>query len=225
MTGKRAGRVMATVAGLAALATGCTNTQLQGDSSSYLIINSLQAASVQSAGAASPTFGGVLDSDVCVHPVVDNVVLACPAIVGDRSVFEDLGKVSLTLALKNPGSAASPTSPTAANFITISQYHVDFIRSDGRNTPGVDVPYSFDGAVTGTITGDGGALSFPLVRVQAKFEAPLSGLANLGTTVSISTIAKVTFYGTDQAGRDVSVAGQISVNFADWADPKSGSGS
>jgi hypothetical protein len=35
----------------------------------------------------------------------------------------------------------------------------------------------------------------------------------------ISTLAHVTFFGHDQTGREVSVTGTISVNFADWADP------
>ena len=45
-------------------------------------------------------------------------------------------------------------------------------------------------------------------------------LRGLGGSVLISTIADVTFYGRDQAGRDSSVTGQISVNFADWGDPE-----
>ena len=36
----------------------------------------------------------------------------------------------------------------------------------------------------------------------------------------ISTLAEVTFYGTDQAGRDVVATANISVNFADWGDPE-----
>ena len=39
------------------------------------------------------------------------------------------------------------------NAITITQYHVEYVRSDGRNTPGVDVPYAFDSAVGATVTG------------------------------------------------------------------------
>jgi hypothetical protein len=41
-----------------------------------------------------------------------------------------------------------------------------------------------------------------------------------GGAFAISTIADVTFYGTDQTGNDVSVTGSISVNFADWGDPQ-----
>ena len=35
-------------------------------------------------------------------------------------------------------------------------------------------------------------------------------------------IAEVTFYGTDQAGNDVTVTGTISVTFADFGDPELG---
>ena len=96
---------------------------------------------------------------------------------------------------------------------------MDFVRSDGRNTQGVDVPYSFDGAVTGTISAVDTSLSFVLVRAQAKLEAPLMALRNAGGAMVISTIARVTFYGQDQAGNAVSVTASISVNFADWGDP------
>jgi hypothetical protein len=62
--------------------------------------------------------------------------------------------------------------------------------------------------------------NFTIVRVQSKQEAPLMALAEGGGAVHISTIAEVTFYGTDQAGREVSVSGNISVNFSDWGDPQ-----
>jgi hypothetical protein len=61
------------------------------------------------------------------------------------------------------------------------------------------------------------------VRAQAKLEAPLKALRNGGGAIAISTIADVTFYGTDQNGNTVSVTGSISVNFADWGDPASSS--
>ena len=62
---------------------------------------------------------------------------------------------------------------------------------------------------------------FTIVRVQAKLEAPLSTLAGYnGGALVISTIADVTFFGKDQTGRDVTVSGSMSINFADWADPE-----
>jgi hypothetical protein len=215
MTGTKAGRAVAALVSLAAFATSCTKAQLGGESSAYLIMDSLQGGSVQAAGASQPTFSGVLESDVCVHNAS-----------GGCSVFEDLGQATFQLALKDPGPSSAPTTPTTTNFITITSYHVDYTRADGRNTQGVDVPFSFDGAATVTVGSSPATVVISLVRVQAKLEAPLAALVNLGSTVSISTIATVTFYGTDQAGRAVSVVGQIGINFADWADPPaSGAGS
>ncbi len=59
-----------------------------------------------------------------------------------------------------------------------------------------------------------------LVRIQAKDEAPLKQLVNGGGAIAISAIAEVTFYGADQAGREVSAVGRIGVTFADWGDPE-----
>ena len=84
------------------------------------------------------------------------------------------------LGLKDPGSSDSPTSPTTANFITVTRYHVDYVRADGRNTPGVDVPFPFDGAMTLTVGAGNATGSFELVRVQAKHEAPLMALRGGG---------------------------------------------
>ena len=104
--------------------------------------------------------------------------------------------------------------------ITVRSYRVVYKRADGRNTPGVDVPYPFDGAATGTFTANAQPLDFVLVRAQAKQEAPLAALRGNGGAQIISVIAEVTFYGRDQAGNDVSVVGEMSINFADWGDPQ-----
>jgi hypothetical protein len=83
---------------------------------------------------------------------------------------------------------------------------------------GVDVPFAFDSGVTQTIAAGGSAsVPFTLVRIQAKLEAPLQALGGHRGQLVISTIAHVTFYGHDQNGRDVSVEGNIEVDFADWA--------
>ena len=56
-----------------------------------------------------------------------------------------------------------------------------------------------------------------IVRIQAKQEAPLKAMANGGGANAISAIARVTFYGRDQTGREVSVTGNLSITFSDWA--------
>jgi hypothetical protein len=187
------------VTGFALTGSGCTSAQMAGDSPAYLIIDSLKAAS----GANPTEVSNTLASDVQTK----------------GGVLEDVGEATFRVALKDPGSTDSPLVPTTSNYITVTRYHVQYVRSDGHNVQGVDVPYAFDGAATASVTGAGGSTSLVLVRIQAKLEQPLMSLRGLGGSVAISTIAQVTFYGHDQAGHDVSATGLISVNFADWADP------
>jgi hypothetical protein len=196
------GQVAALAIGLGV--SGCSETVRQGQSPAYLIINQLEAAS----GADDESFSNLLASDV----------------VTNGTIFEDAGRVTFALALKNIGSPGQPTAPTTNNYITVTRYRVEFRRTDGRNTPGVDVPYSFDGAGTVTVTESGSSMVFALVRAQAKLESPLKNLAGAGGAGLISTIADVTFYGKDQTGNDVAATGSISVNFADWGDPPDSSG-
>src|SRR5689334_7173654 len=98
-------RVIASVAVLAAVLTvpGCTKQQLQGQASSYLILDSIVAAR----GNEPDKDLGVLDSDV----------------VTAGSIYADLGKVTFRLAMKDPGTATTPSVPTQANFITVTRYH------------------------------------------------------------------------------------------------------
>ena len=78
---------------------------------------------------------------------------------------------------KDIGTGTTP-APSPNNEITVTRYRVTYRRSDGRNTPGVDVPYAFDGAATGTIPSGGTlTLDFELVRHIAKEEPPLAPLA------------------------------------------------
>ncbi len=176
---------------------GCTSRQSSNAGSSYLIVESIQAAS----GATPAKFGGSLGSDVLTK----------------NSVFTDPGQVTLRLGLVDPGGPANPSVPTSANFITVTHYHVRYVRADGHNTPGVDVPAEFDATATMTIGLATGTLPITLVKAQAKLANPLAPLA--GTNNFIATLAEVTIYGVDQAGREVSVVASISVDFADWADP------
>jgi hypothetical protein len=127
-------------------------------------------------------------------------------------VFSDSGSVVLESFQKD----ITGTGPSTNNAITISRYHVSYRRADGKNTPGVDVPYGFDGALTGTTSNGGLSLNFELVRHVAKMESPLAELAtNAGV---ITTIADVTFYGRDIIGNDVNVSGSIQVDFGNFGD-------
>lgn len=171
----------------AGLLMSCSQSIRTGQASSYLVLTSL----------GGPGGGAPVASDV----------------IGDNGgILADSGTAAFQVLMKDTGGLG----PSPVNAITITQYHVEYVRSDGRNTPGVDVPFAFDGGVTSTI-GTSGGVSFTLVRIQAKLEAPLKALAFQGGAQVISTTARVTFYGHDQTGREVSVTGNIEVNFADWA--------
>jgi hypothetical protein len=197
---KAATALMLAAAGLSA---SCGDQTRQGQASSYLVITTLQGAS----GAKPGTFGTVVQSDVLT------VVSSVP------TIFADPGQAAFQLAMKDTGPSASPNAPSTNNFITLTQYHVEYVRSDGHNVQGVDVPYAFDGAATATVS-ESATIGFTLVRDQAKLEAPLKALGLNG--LSITTIAKVTFYGHDQTGREVSTTGNIEVTFANFGDPASG---
>jgi hypothetical protein len=176
-----------------------------------LVIVALEGAS----GAEPEELSTVVHSDVLTLVTTGGVCTTtnpCP------TVFTDLGRVQLRLQLRDLGNPAAPSSPSPLNAVTINRYHVEFVRADGRNGQGVDVPYAFDGAATFTVPADGTVTAFfNLVRTQAKRELPLAPLVN-GDTV-ITAIAHVTFYGRDQAGNEVSVTGSIDVSFANWGDP------
>ena len=205
---RRAG--LAALMGAALGIAGCGEAARSGQSPAFLIIDTLEGAS----GADPGAFGSVVASDVVTLVSVTGQTQRIP------TIFADPGRVQLRLALRNPGRPGSPNGPSTLNEITILRYRVQYRRSDGRNTPGVDVPYGFDGAFTGTVPA-GGNLSagFDLVRIQAKLEPPLANLANGGAQNVISTIAEITFFGRDQAGNEVSVTGSIGVNFSDYGDP------
>jgi len=192
----------AVLAALVVMSASCGELTRQGTGSSYLTVELLEAAS----GAEPTEFGGDLASDVIT--IVDDV----------PTVFADVARVTFALRMKDPGTAGAPTEPSSANAITINRFRVQFIRADGRNVQGVDVPYAFDGAFTVTVS-DTATAGFTLVRVQAKRESPLSGIA-AGNNFRLSTIAEITFYGHDQTGREVTAVGRIGVNFGNWGDPE-----
>lgn len=197
---------LALLTALSMTAAGCGVAD-QGRSPVVVRMDQLVGAS----GAdKSTTFGGYLHSDVLTNVLVNNVQVP--------TRFSDPGRVTLSLVLKDTGTAGLTASPSELNTVTLTHYRVVYRRTDGRNVQGVDVPYAFDSGMTVTVTTAGGTQgTFDLVRVSAKFEAPLLALASNGDT--IDAIADITFYGKDQHDNDVAVTGSIGVTFANYGDP------
>ena len=187
-------------------AAGCGEYVREGRGPVNAVVSVMQAAP----GVSPGDLGGTLSSDVItyVKKTVNGVEMRIP------TIFNDVGSATILVDLKNP----SITEPSTVNQVTFTRYRVEYIRADGRNHPGVDVPYPFDSAVTVTSgPGASGTAGFELVRHTAKTEAPLVALAN--NLQFITTIARVTFYGRDHAGNDVTAVGQIGITFGNFGDP------
>jgi hypothetical protein len=184
------------VTALVAGGVSCGDVVRQGRAPVFLVIDRLQAAN----GSDPGTFFSVLLSDVETA----------------GSFFNDPGQVVLRIVPKDIGGTA-PTVLSTNNEVTITRYHVSYRRADGRNTQGVDVPYAFDGVVTGTLgLSTSLTLGFQLVRNVAKKESPLVQLVT--NPVIITMIADVTFYGQDRVGNDVSASGAVQIDFGNFAD-------
>jgi hypothetical protein len=191
----------------AAAATSCGDAVRQSTSPMLLVVNTLEAA--PTGGHGANTFTGTLLSDVVV---LTTAPAPCSAASPCATVFNDLGRVTLASQPKN-----ITVQPTSNNQITINRYHVEYVRADGHNTPGVDVPFPFDGSATGTVPETGTlVMTFELVRHTAKEESPLAQLA--GNPNIIHTIARVTFYGQDIVGNAISVTGSMNVDFGNFGD-------
>jgi hypothetical protein len=188
-------------------ASGCGDVVTQGSGPVNAFVTRLEASS----GAEPDKVSGTLNSDVIT--MVKKTINGAEARV--PTIFSDGASATITINLKN---TVSPTEPTSMSQVTFTRYRVEFFRTDGRNQPGVDVPYGYDSAVTMTASpGAPGTAGFELVRHTAKTEAPLVALAN--NLQLISTICKVTFYGRDHAGNDVIAVGQMGVTFGNFGDP------
>lgn len=195
----------AAVVALAAVSAACGEfVRDQGRSPSQVVITRLAAGEDDEATLRSDVIR-LITTSPCSE------TSPCP------TVFNDSATVQMQLMLKDPGVPGVPAAPSQLNFVTFSRYRVSYRRTDGRNTPGVDVPYPFDSAVTFTVTDAGGSSDFQIVRHSAKEEAPLRALA--GSNAIISTIAEITFYGRDQAGNEVIATGSMGVDFGNFADP------
>lgn len=199
---------MAAGLALSVLASGCGEYVDGGRSPSRVIIGVLEGIS-----GADQKKGNTLNSDAItlVNATVNNVQTKV------ATIFSDSGHATMSLVLRDPGVPGSTNAPSSLNQVTFTRYRVTYRRADGRNTPGVEVPFPFDSAATFTVSGQGGDVNFELVRHTAKEEPPLLALRSDPTI--ISTIADVSFFGRDVAGNDVTVTGSIGIFFGNFGDP------
>jgi len=182
------------------LLTSCNPVENKSQSGSLLIVESLTGFDMQG------NEGFFLQSDVLNED---------PA-TGASSIRADLAKVIFRASTLDP----DPLLGTSAyNDIQVTRYIVTFIRADGRNIEGVDVPYSFEGGLSvvvriGTLT----TVSFVIVREVAKQEAPLLNLRPASPGDILNVTAKVDFYGHDLANKTIKATGMLPVFFSNYGN-------
>jgi hypothetical protein len=191
----------------ATAAASCGDAAREGRAPVSLVLNQLTASA--GGGHNANQQSATLFSDVIVNVTSPD---PCSALKPCPTIFADSGSATMSLQSKNPTIA-----PSGINAVTIDRVHIEYVRADGHNTPGVDVPFAFDGAVTATVPASGTAgVSFEIVRHAAKEESPLIQLISSPTI--ITTICHVTFYGHDQAGNAINVTGSIQIDFGNFGD-------
>jgi hypothetical protein len=197
---------------LGLLAVGLSSCVARGYSTNNRADVILRIVKIQGQGScADKTLSDFLNSDVlCKGGVInDNAVLSVQAIQ------------------KNPTTLDIGT----ANDIFLTSYSIQYLRSDGRNVEGVDVPYAITGSMSTLIpAGSPGATvsaSIVAVRHQAKDEPPLKNLDfNAGSSggdgaIVLTVTAQITIYGQTTSGKDVSAVGSLEITFADFGDTAS----
>jgi hypothetical protein len=203
----KAGLVLALATLMAS--SGCltgTETEDNDATNTFVKIVRMESEAATSTGTEA---GTDLFSDVCITSTGSTTC----------TVINDTGVVTMTSEPKDQQQLSS-----RFNDIQFTRYRVTYIRADGRNVPGVDVPYAFDGVTSFLLpnTNSEVSRSFTVVRQQAKLEPPLVQLRNtggfLGGAKLLSTLAQIDFYGTDVTGREIKVTGYLNVTFGDFGD-------
>jgi hypothetical protein len=165
------------------------------------------------------------------------VLFRIASINGGDTVTSDVSvatteTVTLTLAVR-PKNPLNENVPQIAEAVFVEQYRVRYFRTDGRDVEGVDVPFSFSGALTTVVDiGIGGdanvPITIPIVRAQAKQEAPLRNLRSLvGAGVGgqqttggvliphVTMTAEITVFGRTVAREAVSDTRRVTIDFVD----------
>lgn len=129
-------------------------------------------------------------------------------------VCPDIVEVAIAVRNKNPNAPA----PTVPSHVFIKSYQVQYFRTDGRGTEGIDVPYRITGNTAFEVdVATSGTSSMPLevVRRQAKLEPPLT---NIYQASILTAMAEVTLYGETVSGHAVTSSARFQINFADYGD-------
>jgi hypothetical protein len=187
--------------------SSCNKISKDTRSNSMLIIQSLTGT--DTAGSEANFLQSdvltVLDPETMISDMVNTTVIA------------DIAKVEFTAELLSPGLVET----SQYSDIIVNRYVVSFTRSDGKNVEGVDVPYSFEGALSALVNvGTSTSADFVIVREVAKLEPPLVELHDGRGDGVLQVKARIDFYGHDLANKSVMATGYLSIFFANYTEVK-----
>lgn len=198
------------IAGLTILMAGCTPEWARENATGLLM--------TVSDITGTPGGTGLEDGDVLFSDV--------------SQWINDDAVVTISLFRKNP----SVTNSSPLEDVRLETYQVRYLRSDGRNVEGVDVPNRITGALNSILihapsgTGEAEAdVVINVVRHVAKREAPLINLIGVLPTATrsislpgqgiITTVAEITIFARQVTTREpLQATGRFQVTFADFAD-------
>jgi hypothetical protein len=182
----------------ALLLASCVSKENDSTSGSFLIINTITGNDETGQPGSTTVFSDVITNN---------------------TIFNDSAIVAVTAEKINP-EIVSTTNTSFYNAVIIDQIDVEFMRTDGRNVEGVDVPYRFTQPVNWSVDIDTTEeIPFILIRHMAKLEAPLFALRTASQGFVLQLVAKVTLHGKDLGGHRVApVSGYVSVWCANFAD-------
>jgi hypothetical protein len=184
--------------GALAACAACTPDFATENSASVIIrITAIQGES--GGGGAGSGVGTVLNSDVLTN----------------GGIFND----NATLTVRNIPKNPRVTAPGVFNDVILERYEVHYIRSDGRNQEGIDVPFAISGTMNSPVAANATTdVPIVIVRHQAKVEPPLANLAGSGGAFVLTTFAEITIHGRTISGEAVVASGRLQISFADFAD-------
>jgi hypothetical protein len=193
---------------VALISYACTEVEDNSESASLLVVSNVTGAP----GGEGEDDGVPLLSDTCDNA---NDQSQDPAFC---TVFNDDAEVTFDNEYLQLGPGSGIRAPSFMNDIIVTQYRVDFVRSNNRNTPGIDVPFGIDGTMNVRVPVNG-SITAPIliVRHVAKREPPLAELA-FGSESVLTANAQLRFFGHDIAGRNVTAVGFLEVHFANFGE-------
>jgi hypothetical protein len=173
----------------------CNPLEDESRSNSILIVENITGKDM------SGTDAGFLQSDV---------------VKKDNSITTDTAKATLSAKFMDP---APILGTSQYSDIMVTRYVVSYSRTDGRNRPGADVPFPFEGSLSALVRVDSTtSVNFVIVREAAKLEAPLINLRDSAYGDILNMTAKIEFYGHDLTDKAVKATGYLTVYFANYVD-------